>query len=46
MCNENIGMAIEQLHWDRNISKTGRFKDGVYYTLDNDERKCVNEMAE
>ena len=46
MCDANVDMATEQLHKDRKIRKTCRFKDGVYYELDNDERKCANKMAE
>ena len=46
MCDANVDMVMHQLHKNNTISKTGNFKDSVNYTLSDEERVFVDEMAE
>lgn len=46
MYDAYINMVMEQLYSNRTMSKSGKFKDEVYYTLSGGDRKCVDKMAE
>ena len=46
MCTYTVDMAMEELYNDRLITKSGKYSDGVYFQLNSDEQKLVNDKAE
>ena len=46
MCTANVDMAIKALNKAGKITKSGTYKDGVYFDMSEDERKLVENMAE
>ena len=39
-------MVIKKLYSDNTVAQSGKFKDRVYYRLNDIERKAVNAVAE
>ena len=46
MCTSNVDMAMKVLSKSGKISKSGTFKDGTYFELNDDERTLVNDISE
>ena len=46
LCTANIDIAIKHLHSNGKISKSGKYSNGVYFNITDNERKLVDKMAE
>ena len=45
-CIHTVDMAVNMLHNEGEISLTGKYKDGVYLKLNDDERELVSDRVE
>ena len=46
LCTHTVDMVVNMLHNEGEISLTGKYKDGIYLKLNDDERELVNDRAE
>ena len=46
LCTHTVDMAVNMLHNEGEISLTGKYKDGIYLQVNDDERELVNDRAE
>ena len=45
-CTHIVNMAVNMLHAEGEISQKGKYKDGVYFKLNENERDIVNDRVE